>query len=66
MSDKQRLVHPKWIPLEKTKGKKVRHVGSATNGNPVRHMDISINFTDGTSLVVSAKAELEFEFLEPE
>lgn len=63
---KGRPVHPKWIPLEKAQGKRIRHIGSATEGDPVRYMDIFINFTDGTSLVVSAKAELNFKFLEPE
>ncbi len=66
MSRKPYAVHPKWIPLVKAEGKKVRHIGSATEGDPVRYMDICINFIDGTSLVVSAKAELEFEFLEAE
>ncbi len=58
--------HPKWIPLEKAKGKKITGIGSGTLGQPVREMDICINFTDGTSLVVKAKAELMFEFWEKE
>ncbi len=66
MSRTGRAINPKWIPLEKAKGKTVRTIGSLTLGDPLREMDVSVNFTDGTRLVISAKAELEFEFLEAE
>lgn len=61
---KKHHLHSKWLPLDRAEGKQIKNIGSITEGEPIREMEIGVNFTDGTRLIVSARAELHFEFLE--